>query len=71
MPVSHPEVNSYVEDGFLLLGGGFEVLDQDRDGNIATASFPFSTFSWMARSRDRNIPLHDLEFLLSELVLIL
>jgi hypothetical protein len=55
-PISHPELSCYVEDGFLLLGGGFEVLDQDGGGNIATASFPNSTYSWMARSRDEDIP---------------
>jgi hypothetical protein len=40
----------------LLLGGGFEVLDQDGGGNMATASFPNSNYSWMARSRDEDIP---------------
>lgn len=55
-PISHPELSCYVEDGFILLGGGFEVLDQDGAGNIATASFPNSTYSWMARSRDEDIP---------------
>jgi len=57
MPVNHSEVNCYVEDGFLLLGGGFDVLDiPEGGGNMATASFPDSTFSWMARSRDEDIP---------------
>jgi F5/8 type C domain-containing protein len=57
MPVSHPDVNCYVEDGYLLLGGGFDVLDQpEGGGNMASASFPDSTFSWRARSQDRNIP---------------
>ena len=55
-PTSHAELSCYVEDGFLLLGGGFEVLDQNGGGNMATASFPNSTFSWMARSRDEDIP---------------
>lgn len=54
-PVSHPELSCCVENGFLLLGGGFEVLDQDGGGNMATASFPNSSFSWMARSRDEDI----------------
>lgn len=55
-PASHTELSCYVEDGFLLLGGGFEVLDQDGGGNMATASFPNSNYSWMARSRDEDIP---------------
>lgn len=50
-PTSHPELSCYVEDGFLLLGGGFEVLDQDGGGNIATAYFPNSTYSWMVFTR--------------------
>lgn len=52
-PVSHTELSCY---GFLLLGGGFEVLDQDGGGNMATASIPNSNYSWMARSRDEDIP---------------
>jgi hypothetical protein len=55
-PVSHTELSCYVEDGFLLLGGGFEVLDQEGGGNLATASFPNSNYSWMALSRDEDIP---------------
>ena len=51
--IAHPEGTSSVEDGFLLLGGGFDVLDQTV-GNMATATFPISTFSWMARSEDEK-----------------
>lgn len=51
--IPHPEGISSVENGFLLLGGGFDVLDQTV-GNMATATFPISTFSWMARSEDEK-----------------
>jgi hypothetical protein len=48
-PTNHTELSCYVEDGFLLLGGGFEVLEEeDGGGNMATASFP--------NSRDEDIP---------------
>jgi hypothetical protein len=51
----HPEASCFVEDGYLLLGGGFRVLDQ-RVGNLGNASFPDSTFSWRARSKDHYYP---------------
>lgn len=70
--VPHPQLRVYVDQGFLLLGGGFHVLDQDAGGNIATASFPDSTISWRARSQDILIPLlHDLKYSLSVLEKIL
>jgi hypothetical protein len=53
----HPETSSFVDNGFLLLGGGFHVLDQPPGGgNIGTGSFPDSNISWHARSKDHEIP---------------
>ena len=62
--VQHPDFRVYVEQGFLLLGGGFRLDHSELDnadppiqgGNIATASFPDSTISWRARSQDIQIP---------------
>lgn len=59
MPVQHPDFRVYVEQGFLLVGGGFNVIDIDPSqggGNLATGSFPDSTISWRARSQDIQIP---------------
>jgi hypothetical protein len=57
MAVPHPEFRTYIEMGYLLLGGGFHVVDQPPGGgNIATASFPDSTLSWRARSQDMEVP---------------
>jgi hypothetical protein len=53
---SHPDQVCFVEPGYLLLGGGFDILDQpDGGGNLATASFPDSTISWRGRSKDESI----------------
>ncbi len=55
--VPHPEALCFVEPGYLLLGGGFLVMDQQEGGgNLATGSFPDSTISWTARSKDHYIP---------------
>lgn len=50
----HTAHSCSIGDGFLLLGGGFQVLDQFR-GNLGTASFPDSTISWRACSKDHQI----------------
>ena len=51
----HPEAETGVpSDEFLLIGGGFQVNFRGA-GNIATASFPSSPFSWKARSKDHDI----------------
>ena len=53
MSVSHPELRTYLEQGYSLLGGGFYVVDQPVEGgNMATADFPDSTISWRGRSQD-------------------
>ncbi len=55
--VAHPDQSCLVEPGFLLIGGGFHVIDQPQyGGNLATASFPDSSISWRARSKDVQIP---------------
>lgn len=54
---NHPDHVCFVEPGHALLGGGFEVLDQpDGGGNLVTASFPDSSISWRARSKDESVP---------------
>ena len=54
--VPHPDQSCLVEPGFLLLGGGFHVLNQPQvGGNLATGSFPDSSISWRARSKDVDI----------------
>lgn len=52
----HPESEAGIPSGqFVLVGGGFRV-DWHGAGNLATASFPSTEFSWKARSRDHSIP---------------
>ncbi|WP_148685670.1 discoidin domain-containing protein [Candidatus Nitrosocosmicus hydrocola] len=55
--VSHPKISCSVDvdEGFLLLGGGFQVHDQIV-GNLGTGSYPDSTISWRAESKDHDIP---------------
>jgi hypothetical protein len=50
-----PEAETGVpSDGFVLVGGGFKV-DWHGMGNLATASFPSTEFSWKTRSKDHDI----------------
>ena len=52
----HPEAEAGVPSNeFVLVGGGFRV-DFHGAGNIGTASFPSTEFSWKARSKDHDIP---------------
>jgi hypothetical protein len=52
----HPEAETGVpSNDFVLVGGGFRV-DWHGAGNLATASFPSTEFSWKARSKDHHIP---------------
>ncbi|MDN9008802.1 hypothetical protein [Brevibacillus laterosporus] len=52
----HPEAETGVpSNDFVLIGGGFRV-DWHGAGNIATASFPSTEFSWKARSKEHRIP---------------
>jgi hypothetical protein len=51
----HPEAETGVpNDSFVMIGGGFRV-DWHGAGNLATASFPSTEFSWKARSKDHDI----------------
>jgi len=51
----HPEAETGVpSDQFVLIGGGLRV-DWQGAGNLATASFPSTEFSWKARSKDHDI----------------
>lgn len=49
----HPETSANVDDGFLLVSGGFRI-DWSGAGNLATASFPSTDRSWTARSKDHE-----------------
>jgi hypothetical protein len=51
---NHVEAEAGVPSSdYVLIGGGFQV-DENR-ANLATASFPSSTFSWKARSQDHLV----------------
>ena len=54
---SNPSVSAFVKSPFtMLLGGGFQVLDQPPSaGTLCTGSYPDSTFSWKASSKDHII----------------
>jgi len=50
----HPEAETgRPNDSFVMIGGGFRV-DWHGAGNLATASFPATEFSWKARSQDHQ-----------------
>jgi hypothetical protein len=52
----HPEAETGIRsDEFVLVGGGFRVF-WEKAGNLATASFPSTDFTWKARSKDQDIP---------------
>jgi hypothetical protein len=55
--LNHPKHSCSIDsESFLLLGGGFQVLDEpEGGGNMATGSFPDSTVSWRAHSKDHDI----------------
>lgn len=52
---AHPECTAFVPPGYVLVSGGFRG-DWHGAGNLATASFPETNFSWKARSKDHSIP---------------
>ena len=53
IPVQHPDFRQYLDQGYLLLGGGFHAVTQtEGGGNIGTGSFADSTISWRGRSQD-------------------
>ncbi|MBB5119244.1 hypothetical protein [Streptomyces eurocidicus] len=51
----HPEAEAGIpsSNDYVLVGGGFRV-DWHGAGNLATASFPSTEFSWKARSKDHG-----------------
>ena len=49
--VQYPAVSVGVPTGFKMIGGGFKV-NWTGAGNIATASYPETSFSWRAKSKD-------------------
>lgn len=55
VPGNQSGISCFVGGEFsLLVGGGFHVLDQ-QPGNLGTGSFPDSTISWRASSKDHGI----------------
>jgi hypothetical protein len=52
----HPEAEAGIPSSrdYALVGGGFRV-DWHGAGNLATASFPSTDFSWKARSKDHTV----------------
>ena len=49
----HPEATAELPNGFVLVGGGFNVFWHDQ-GNLATASYPSDEGAWTARSKDHE-----------------
>ena len=53
-PANHPQAVAILPPGFMLTGGG-AFVDYTGSGNLLTASFPNSSSSWEARSKDHDI----------------
>jgi len=56
--VQHPEAAESLPPGYLLISGGFHVNWVDYNhfgGNLATASFPETSLTWKARSKDHMV----------------
>jgi hypothetical protein len=53
----HPEASATMPSEFRLVSGGFKIdwSGTPTGGNLATASFPQNTYSWMSRSKDHNV----------------
>lgn len=51
---AHPEAAARLPGGFRLVSGGFK-SEWGGAGNLGTASFPETTSSWKARSKDHHI----------------
>ncbi|WP_137939730.1 hypothetical protein [Chitinivorax sp. B] len=47
----HPDTAAGIPQGYVLLGGGFRV-NWSGMGNLATASYPETAYTWRARSKD-------------------
>lgn len=51
---AHPDISSGLPEGYVLVGGGIKV-NWSGNGNIATASYPETAFTWRAKSKDHSI----------------
>ncbi|WP_444997765.1 hypothetical protein [Aliikangiella sp. IMCC44359] len=51
---AHPDVSAGVSSGHLLIGGGIKV-NWSGHGNLATASYPDTSFSWRVKSKDHGV----------------
>jgi hypothetical protein len=54
----YPYIDAGIPEDHVLISGGFHVdwkLKPNDAGNLATASFPNSTYSWYARSKDHGV----------------
>jgi len=54
-PTSHPTVSATLPEGYTITGGGAEA-HWTGDGSLLTASYPQSSRSWQARSKDHIKP---------------
>ena len=52
--VQHPDISVGVQSGFKMVGGGFKV-NWYGAGNLATASYPETSFNWRAQSKDHLV----------------
>lgn len=51
---AHPDISSGVPEDYVLLSGGIKV-NYTEPGNIATASYPETSYTWRARSKDHML----------------
>ncbi|MBX6313129.1 MAG: hypothetical protein IRY99_09485 [Isosphaeraceae bacterium] len=52
---NYPEASATVPMGHVMVSGGFQVAWSGGAGSLGTASFPKTSFSWTARSKDHEI----------------
>lgn len=52
---AHPDISSGLPEGYVLVSGGIKI-NWSGGGNIATASYPETSFTWRARSKDHSVP---------------
>ncbi|MFF7359031.1 hypothetical protein ACFZA1_41515 [Streptomyces filipinensis] len=53
-PDHHPVASAQVDDGFTLIGGGFQVNEIGTWNSLATASYPEFSQEWTCRSKDHG-----------------
>lgn len=51
---AHPDISSGLPEGYVLVSGGIKV-NWSGAGNIATASYPETSFTWRAKSKDHSV----------------